>query len=442
MDYIRAPVKFHHVVELATAFLAGFGMDAFVRAPSGISAQRRKLVWLSGGLAAALVFGAGLMLANKTDMVKHISSLGLGKVAETLSGYAMQNLLRSAFLASLVAGLVYASRNKGERVVARIGSVLLLVMVLDQAWVAQRYIRVMNLEPYYQENAVVKAIKRSANGRVVNIANYATPNASGSDWFSSSLDFNGIRNVSPMQNERDAPYGRLFAGLQKDPVRLWQVLHAQEVIVPRKAVEGLVRAGALRSVMDFELGSSVVRQTRQPSEKTWTLASIPSVLKGPRFLAKWQGDLSVDKQVDAVIGGNQTVSDAPSSVGDRVGEAGDVKVLASHGLPGVFSTRVRVSAKMPGLLVFDERAADNQEILMDGKPVQKHVADVLWPAALVPAGDHTVVLRQQRNALPFLLSVLTSFAVFGWGVGAVLLKNRRLSSSSNDADGGGQGCLS
>lgn len=426
MDYIRAPVKFHHLAELATAFLAGFGMDAFMRAPYGASALRRKLFWLAGGLAVALVLGAGLMLANKPDIVKHISSLGLGQAAETLSGYAVQSLMRSACLAALVAGLAFASRKSGERAVARIGMVFLLVFALDQAWVARRYVRVINVEPLYHENAVVKAINKAGNGQIVNLVNYATtPNASGIDWFGSSLTFNGIRTMSPSQEERDTPYERLFSGLQKDPVRLWHVLHAQDVIVPRKAAEGLLRAGVLRSVMDFELGAGVVRQTQQPGEKTLTLASIPGAMKGPLFVASWQGGVPVEKQVEAVIGGKQTVSDAPSPAGESAGDAGEVEVLDSHGLPGVFATRVRVSAKVPGLLVFDERTTAAQEILIDGKPVQKHVADVLWPAALVPVGEHEVILRQQRKPAAFLMSVLTTLAVLGWGIGAMLFNARR-----------------
>jgi hypothetical protein len=425
MDYIRAPVKFHHLAELATAFLAGFGMDAFMRAPYGASALRRKLAWLAGGLTVALVLGAGLMLVNKPDIVKHISSLGLGQAAETLSGYAVQNLMRSACFAALVAGLAYASHKGGERAVARIGTVFLLVFALDQAWVAQRYVRVINVEPLYRENVVVKAINKAGNGQIVNVVNYATsPNASGIDWFGSSLTFNGIRSMSPSQEERGTPYERLFSGLQNAPVRLWNVLHAQGVIVPRKAAEGLLRAGVLRSVMDFELGAGVVRQALQPGEQNLTLASIPGALKGPVFVAGWQGDVPVEKQVDAVVGGRQTVSDAPSPAGGNVGGAGEVEVLAAHGLPGVFASRVRVSAKVPGLLIFDERTTDKQEILIDGKPVQKHVADVLWPAALVPVGEHEVVLRQQRKPASFLMSVLTTLAVLGWGLCAMLRGHR------------------
>jgi hypothetical protein len=429
MDYIRAPVKFHHLTEVATAFLAGFGVDAFLR---GAPSLRRRLVGLAGGLAIALVLGAGLMLANKADAARHIGSLGLGQVAEALSGYAVQNLMRSACLAALVAGLAYAAYKGSERALVRMGCVLLALLALEQAWVARRYVKVIHVEAHYRENAVVRAIKKAANGQVVNVVNYAVLNANGSDWFSSSLAHSGIRNLSPSQEERDTPCGRLFSGLQKDPVRLWNVLRAQHVIVPRKAAEGLLRAGFLRSVMDFELGSGAVRQTMQPGENTLTLASVPSVPKGPFFIAGWQGDVPADKQVDAVIGGKRTVSDAPAPAAENVGVAGEVKVLASHGLPGVFATRVRVAAKVPGLLVFDERVTGKQEVLVDNQPVPLYVADAVWPAACVPAGEHVVVLRQQRNPTPFLLSGLIALAVFGWGLGVAFLP-ARTSGSKADA---------
>ena len=421
MDYIRAPVKFHHLAEVATAFLAGFGVDAFMR---GSPSLRRRLVGLAVGLSTALGLGAGLMLANNADIVKHISSLGMGQASAALGGYAVENLMRSACLAALVAGLAYAACKGGERMLVRIGCVLLAVLALEQAWVARRYVKVINVELLYHENAVVKAIKKDAKGQIVNVVNYATPNEWGRDWFSSSLLMNGIRNVVPSAEDKETPNGRLFTGLQNDPVRLWKVLNVQYVIAPRTGLEGLARAGVVHFLMDFELGSGVVRQVMQPGDKTLTLASIRSGMNAPRLDTDWQGCVPVNKQAEAVINGKQTVSDAPLPAGPKVPASGSVKVLASHGLPETLSTRILVSTKVAGLLVFDERAAGKQEVLVDGKPVPLYVADAVWPASIVPAGEHEVILRQQRSPASFLLSGLTALAVVGWAVGLKLLQIR------------------
>ena len=426
MDYIRAPVKFHHLAEVATAFLAGFGMDAFLRADR--PEMRRKMMCLGSGMAGLLLVGVLVALVAKPSVVRHITELGMGQAAEALSGYMLSNLLRAAGLAALVAGLAFfAARKVGERSLFWIGGVLVSVLALDQACVARRYVKTMNVEPFYADNAVVKAVRKQAGNHVANVVNYATQN-SGQDWFSTALTMNGIHNLAPSQDDRDTPYGRLFTGLQNDPVRLWQVLHAQTVIVPRKGVESLLRAGVLRPLLDFELGAGVVRQTAQPGEKTLTLAGVMNGTSAPRFVTDWQGDVPLDKQADSVLSGKLTVSDAPVPPGGTASEAGEVRVLASFGLPGTLATRIKVSAKRPGLLVFDERRKGSQETLIDGKPAPLYVADAIWPAVLVSVGEHEVILRQQRKTASFLLSLLTTLVVAGWGFGVFLL-NKRASGS-------------
>ena len=104
--------------------------------------------------------------------------------------------------------------------------------------------------------------------------------------------------------------------------------------------------------------------------------------------------------------------------------AGEVRVLTARGLPGVLSTRVKVSAKSEGLLVFDERLTGKQVIEMDGKEARLFTADGIWPAAVVPAGDHEVVLRQRKEPAVLMLSSLTTLAVLLWGAGVMLSGKR------------------
>ena len=424
MDYIRAPVKFLHLVEIATAFLAGFGMDAFLRGEP--AARRRRLLWLGAGMTALLLVGAVVALAARPTIVRHITELGMGQFAEALGGYAARNVLRAAAYAALATAAVFlAVRDARERVVVIAAGMLLALMVLDQSLVARRYVRMIDLEPHYRENAVVKALKKNAGGQVANVVNYATQGSAWQDWFGASLSMNGVRNLAPSPDGLREPYGRVFLGLQKDTARLWQVLQAQAVIVPRQNAEGLFRSGALRPLLDFELGAGVVRQVQAPGEKTLSLARVARPAESPRFVADWQGGVAPDKQVEAVVGGTRTVSDAPDPAGGENAGA-EVKVLAMRGFPGVFATRVKVSAKGAGLLVFDERLSDTQEILIDGQAVPQYTVDAIWPAALVPAGEHEVVLRTRRHVLAFSMSLLAALAVAGWGL-ASLLPGRRAS---------------
>jgi len=413
MDYIRAPVKFLHLVEIATAFLAGFGMELFLR--GGRDALRRRLVKLACGVAGVLLLGVLVALTARPALVRHITDLGLGQVADALGGYTLRNAIRSAGLSVLVAGALWAVvyRIRDVRAPWVLGACLTALLCLDQATVARRYVRPIELGPLYRENAVVKALKAQAGDRIPNVVNYATQNAPGHEWFSSSLAFNGIRNLAPSQEEMGGAYGQLFTSLQNDAVKLWRRLHAQAVIVPRKSAENLIRAGVLRPLLDFELGAGTVRPVQQPGERTLTLAAVVQPAVAPRFVAAWQGDVPAARQAEAAATGELPVSDAPRVAGHSAAAA-KVEVLAVRGRPGVLATRVRVSAQGPGLLVFDERLRDRQQLLVDGVPAQSYTVDGIWPAALVPAGDHKIVLRASAQPVALLVSVCTALFVLGW----------------------------
>jgi hypothetical protein len=415
MDYIRAPVKFHHLVELATAMLAGFGMDAFLRERS----LRRRLAWLSAAGAGLLTVCAGVMLANKGAVVSHIASLGLGPLSEALGGYAVQSLMRSAVLAAFVGGLAWwASRLESGRAVAGVSCALLAALGLELGGVASRYVHAVDVSPFYRANAVVAAIKREARDRFVNVVSYVSPNAWAQDWFSTALASNGIRNLMPGADEREAPAGKLFAALSNDPLRLWRLCGVEYVMLPRKGSEGLVRAGVLEPVLDFELGQGVVRQV-SPSADSFLLARVRGVKSQPRLVGDWAGGIAAAGQSEAVGSVRPDVTDAPPPASAGPAEAGEVRVLAWRGWPATFSTRLRVSARAPGLLIFNERAPERVEILVDGRAVEPHVADCCWPAALVPAGEHEVVLRQMRNAWGPSAGCAAAAAALIWGLVAV-----------------------
>jgi len=388
-------------------------MELFLR--GGRDVLRRRLVKLACGMAGVLLLGVLVALTARPALVRHITDLGLGQVADALGGYTLRNAIRSAGLSVLVAGALWAVvyRIRDVRAPWVLGACLTALLCLDQATVARRYVRPIELGPLYRENAVVKALKAQAGDRIPNVVNYATQNAPGHEWFSSSLAFNGIRNLAPSQDDAGCAYGQLFTSLQNDAVKLWRRLHAQAVIVPRKSAEGLMRAGVLRPLLDFELGAGTVRPVQQPGERTLTLAALEQPAGALRFVAEWQGGVPSGRQAEAVVAAELPVSDAPRLAG-QAGAAAKVEVLAARGRPGVFATRVRVSAQGPGLLVFDERLRDRQQLLVDGVPAQPYTVDGIWPAALIPAGDHEIVLRSSAQPVTLLVSVCAALFVLGW----------------------------
>jgi len=413
MDYIRAPVKFMHLVEIATALLAGFGLDRLMR--SDYAGERRRLVWLSGGLAGLLLIGVLALMIAKPWAIRHISELGLGPVARGLGDYAVHNLIRSFGFAVAVAAAGWLVSRKAGRQVTWAACAILILAVVDQSVVARRYVRVLDMEPFYHPNSVVRTIQKMTDGPYVGMVNYATANSFTEDWFSAALAVGGIQNRAPAPGEQETPQGKLFVTLQRDPLRLWQVFRVNYIVATRRMCEPFLRSGVLTPVFDFDLGPGVVRQV-QPHEKSLLLARLPNTPSGPRLLTRWTGGIPADEQVAALAGGTNTVTDAPSPPDAGPSDAGTLRVAAVRGVGGSLSTRIQVSAKVESLLVFAERLADGDEVLLDGKRITRYVVDALWPAALIPPGEHTVVLRRRRAYGSPLVSGATALAILAWWI--------------------------
>ncbi len=173
----------------------------------------------------------------------------------------------------MVAGALWAVvyRIRDDRAPWVLAACPIALLCLDQATVARRYVRPMELGPLYRENAVVKALRSQAGDRTPNVVSYATQNVPGHEWFSSSLAFNGIRNLAPSQDDMSGAYGQLFTALGEATRSSRGGGCTQAVIVPRKNAEGLIRAGVLRPLLDFELGAGTVRSVQQPGEQTLDL---------------------------------------------------------------------------------------------------------------------------------------------------------------------------
>ncbi|MBM4162910.1 MAG: hypothetical protein FJ222_00455 [Lentisphaerae bacterium] len=413
MDYIRAPVKFLHLVEIATALLAGFGLDRFIR--SDHAGERRRLVWLSGGLAGLLLIVMLAMMIAKPWAIRHISELGLGPVARGLGDYAVHNLIRSVGFAVAVAAAVWLVSRKAGRQATWAACAILILAVVDQSMVARRYVRVLDMKPFYHANSVVRTIQKIQDGPYVGMVNYATANAFTEDWFSAALAVGGIQNRAPAPGEQETPQGKLFVALQRDPLRLWQVFRVNYVVATRRMCEPFLRSGVLTPVFDFDLGPGFVRQV-QPHEKSLLLARLPNAPSGPRLLTRWTGGIPVDEQIAALAGGTNTVTDAPASPDSMSSDAGTLRVAAVRGVGGSLSTRIQVSARVGSLLVFAERLADGHEVLLDGKRVTRYVVDALWPAMLIPPGEHTVVLRHKRAYASPLVSGATALTILAWWI--------------------------
>ncbi len=416
MDLIRAPVKFLHLTEIASAFLCGIGVHLLIAAHG--DARKRKMLFLrvSGGVAAVVGVTALIFLAGQSSIIAHVKSLGAIQNPDAVCAYAFQNIGRSLFFLVAAAGaswLVLSSNAK------RTGMVLVLfplLMVVDQALVARRYVKAMDVRPLYAENAVVKAIKGDAGGGLPRVLNYAPRPQQGEDWFRRSLSFNGIVGLEPTPADAGKPYAQLFESLQNNPVRLWQVLNARYLILPYKSAGQLVQTGMAKPLLAFDLGPGIIRESSQPGENTLALLALAQAENKPRIYTEWRGGLTAAEQIAQLAESKLVVSDAVRTESDSGPGVASLEVLFEQPIPAAYSIGVKATTPSEALLVFHHRHDERYEILVDGSVAENCTADGNWMAVKLPAGEHEVVLQRQKAPLRFFIALSLILFLAGWGI--------------------------
>ena len=419
MDYLRAPVKFHHLVEFANASLAAYGMEFFLRPSEAGRKLRLRYVWVCCASVLGLFFGMACFQLGAVPIRHHIAALGLASVSETLQAYAVSNLFRSVLIVlGTLACFLWASRSK-VAVKGLVGCVCaaLVINTLDLAAVARRYVIPVYVGAHYTENPVIKAMLARTGGHPANVMNYVTSNAGEQDWFSTAMELYGFSNVAPNPNERTAPHAVLFQRFQNNPVRYWQILGVRFVLLPRKIVEPFVRQGLLSIVCDFEIGQGIVRVT-QPKETSFTLAEFTGGTALPALYANWKGATPADQQLASVLqdekSGSVIADVASSSDAHGVVLPKSVTFDKMRKMPYALSTRGRIAADVASLLVFNEPFRADLEVSVDGRKACVYQANGLWAAVQVPQGAHEVMLRLKRNWTLNAVSLAVGLIALGW----------------------------
>jgi hypothetical protein len=395
MDYLRAPVKFLHFTEVATALLAGFGLEALLSGRVSLRLQRG-FVLGSVVLAAALGLTAALYAANGAEVEKHITELGLGPAAAVLRDYAVYNCLRAAGLAAAAAALFWLVRErvaKGRTVTVAVVS-LIILGTADLALVARRYVVPVNVKPFHEANSVIREMRKRTGGRPANVANYVTRNVWAQEWLNTALRVNGFPNQVPDNSDPTAIERPFLMAFQENPARFWQVMGVRFVILPRQQAEPFVRQRILEPIGEFELGSGTVRSATAASGRSVVLSEVRQ--NGlPRLHFAWSGGVARDRQVAQACQPGQTlpVTDAPAPLTPSVRPPQPVAFTQVRGERGVWVTRVECEAPEPGLLVWNERYTPDLVAWIDGRGVPVRQADGLWCAVEVPAGRHQVSCR-------------------------------------------------
>jgi|LakMenEpi03Aug12_release.lakeMendotaPanAssembly.Ray.scaffolds.fasta_scaffold37571_3 hypothetical protein len=424
MNYLRAPVKFHHLVEIANAFLTAYGIEYFLRTDGVVVAARRRYVIFCTGVVLLLLVGYFAVQIHATAIEHHIVGLGFGELAARLREYAGSNLLRAVALTGcVIVCFMKASRQRvSARVLLACACVAVALNTLDLAGIARRYVIPVNVGPHHAVNPVIQKMLARTGGRPANVMNYVSSNAGEQDWFGMALDLNGFANMTPKPDNQ--ALRDLFEPLQKNPVKYWHVTGTRFVLLPRKSAVPFVQQNRLSVVCDFEIGAGSVR-TVQPSDKSLVLAEVIGWPALPALYYDWEGPVPAGEQI-ARAGQDGSISRpmaevAPDSVTRSTLPPQNVPCEAMRKMPYALSTQARVDAKGSSLLIFNEPFSVDLEAFVDGTPTPVSQANGLWAALPVPQGQHQVVLRLKRVWGLNALSLMTSLSVMGWG----LLRLRR-----------------
>jgi hypothetical protein len=445
LDLIRCPVKFHHLVEICVALLFGLGVEAWLRgcrAPcavekgkkpgvaelDGVLRRAAVVVMVGGGV---LLLAAGVVAAGSRESVMaRVAATGLAPMAGALADFMASNLARGGFLMLLTAVLLWLGRVRASwrLPVWLLAGAVTVILATDLVLVARRYVRPINMEPFYARNAVVEtALKQGGLG--AGVANYIRmPRPQDPDWFSSTLFRNGLKMTLPAGEEATAPIVQVAQALEKRPEILWRTLHTRFVVAPWKAAGGLVQAQMLKPLLSFTLGQGTVRQTA-PAEDAYVLADFAGAMPSVYLVDSWLGGVAATSQVSALRQADwdparQTVCDAPGATSAVSRLIGRAQVRQTRNMHGALATVVEVEAPQPGLLVMDEKYDGNWQVRVDGHPALLRCANVLWAAVEVPAGTHTVTLQRPLQFRPMLLSAGAGALVVLWGL-ARLVRRRK-----------------
>lgn len=428
MSLIRAPVKFLHLVEIATALMCGYGVHAFLARDKMTLPLRKIFIWVAGIAVCVLVMTALIFMAGQQSIVQHVKSLAAIPGADGVPAYALKNIGRSLlFLVPFTVIAFLLCRRNNQRVFVAFGYLIMGLLVCDQALIARRYVKSMDLRPYYRENMVLKALKEDSNGSVPHVIDYSSSRSSGAEWFRLSLVYNGVVIVEPSESVSGKRLGELFELLQKKPAHLWKVLNVRYLIVPYSAAGGLVQTGAAKPLLGFEIGDGVLRQSLQPSESTLALLKLNGVGSEPRLLTSWLGGVAPEEQIARIGTVEEVVTDAAEVVALSGKKDGKVEVLSERSIPAAYSIKAKTSSALPSLLVFNQPVSPQYQITIDGKGVKSYVADGVWMAAEVPAGEHEVALKRYIRPLPLIFTMITILVIAGWG-GARIWEHKRFQS--------------
>lgn len=414
MDYLRAPIKFFNLTNVATGILAGFGMQWILHTQDKNSFKRllHVTVFFLIFLGVLLL----LFLVGRFQIETQVSSLGLGQFKETLAAYAIKNIIRSFALTSIVAGVIWRISKTEPQTRWMYCYILCGLLVFDLSSAAKRYVKAQNIALFVQKNPLTQAAMTSTPTFTPNVMNLATRNLWASDWLSTSLFTYGVRNMVPATAEENELI-TWFNKLLPEPQHTLMVTRTAFVLGPRTLIIPWLQNGFAKFRGGYHLTSNGLKSSEGGDSADLILAETPYGKEPVFFYSEWEGNVPKNSQFrianNRVIKTSAPVKTSPTTnVQKPLYEKLIVKRWRLQ--PGSLSSQITVRVNSECLAVFNERFSDNFEIRVNGQLVPYYCADNLWLSIILPEGDHVVQIRKKRKAALALISSISSILLCLW----------------------------
>ena len=200
MNFLRAPVKFHHLTELCAAVLAGYGI-AVVTASVQQHEKARKWGAAAGcALAGVLAITAVALMADSSSIAQEISKLGIARTPD-MSASLASNMASSVFVGCFVCAaasiaLWYAAR-RSARLAFAVAALAVAVNTIMLAVNDRRYCAPLDISfPRARNDAAAEVVARGG-GKVVDLLQGALVD---------SMIANGVTEIISDPNDKSARF--------------------------------------------------------------------------------------------------------------------------------------------------------------------------------------------------------------------------------------------
>ena len=430
LDQIRAPVKYLRFVEIAVGALSAIGVAVLLsclQSRNVASGGESKLLFRLGGGSLLVIAGvflvAGLVWPQTNEVATTLRRLGLDAQQETLRAMMSGALMRSALLSFLVGLLCMAFGFFVPRrsVAMWLVSLLLIALVgLDMATVAQRYIHVRDMTPYYRDNPIAARIVESEpHGRTADLLtsrNYYSPDRF--NWVHHGVRFLQSRGDAPVRGRAKT----LFDLLAEDPTRLWQLSSTRFVVGGRSQVAGLDRSPGVREVSGFDIGSGMEVVEREAGQGNFVLLEMTNVL--PRVGLAYNWRVLPETNVVQTLASTEFDPLRELLVSDESAEGADMATSAAssdrsivpvvpHTVPPS-SYSIRVTNDAPAILFVTDAFDQEGGVRVDGENRTMLQCNYTMKGVHLSPGSHHVEFRYHPRRGLAQLALAGNLLLFTW----------------------------